>query len=131
MLKQYLTGYLIGVALVAVIFLLTSTAHCAVTTRHENSLGIPMYTSNPLMYQMGNITEASDVEGSLNLRFKPFGTYVLYDENLLICGMPLSLFRDKEGVVVLTYGRVAHRTVEGVGCHNLKSVNRVYDENVQ
>ena len=135
MLKQYLTGYLIGVALVAVIFLLTSTAHCAVTTRHENSLGIPMYVSNPLMYMAGSLATNQDavstVDGNLNVRINPLGTYMLYDESVLFCGLPVDKFQGVTEPFVMAYERVARRTVQGVGCHALISVHSLKTEKMK
>jgi len=113
-----------GVALTIVVFILASTAHCAVGKKHDNSIGSVMYTENPLMYQAVELSSApgfiSNVDGNLNLRVKPLGTYMLYDESVLFCGMPLDKLRNLRGDrFVLTYERVAHHTVQGLGCHNL------------
>ena len=134
-LKQFAMGYLIGVALVAVVFLLTSVAHCSVGKKHSNSLGVPMYTTNPLMYQAGYVAEGTDavsnVDGNLNVRIKPLGTYMLYDESVLFCGMPIAMFQGKTEPFVLAYERVSHRQVQGVGCHVLVSVQSLKTEKVQ
>ena len=89
---------------------------------------VTQYTENPLMYQMGSVAEASNVDGNLNLRFQPTGTYALYDENILLCGLPVDMFRNSGKVIVLTYKRQASRLIEGVGCHELVRVTSVEAE---
>jgi hypothetical protein len=134
-LKQFVKGYLIGVALVAVVFLLTSAAHCAVGKKQSNSLGSVMYAENPLMYQAGFIAQGSDsvsdVDGNLNIRINPLETYMLYDESVLFCGLPVDMFQGKTEPFVLTYERVAHRQVRGVGCHELVAVHSLKTEKIQ
>ena len=134
-LKQFVKGYLIGVALVAVVFLLTSAAHCAVGKKQSNSLGSVMYAENPLMYQAGYIAQGGDaianVDGNLNIRIKPLETYMLYDESILFCGLPTDMFNGKTEPFLLTYERVAHRQVRGVGCHELVAVHSLKTEKIQ
>lgn len=101
-----------------VVCVLSVSSHCA-TTSSKNSLGVVTYTSNPLMYVAGKILDAKSVEGNLNLRVSPLGTYSLYDESILFCGMPIDKFEGVTEPAVLTYERVAHRAVNGVGCHRL------------
>ena len=126
LLKQFVGGYLIGVALVAVVLLLSTYAHCATGKKHDNSLGTVMYTTNPLTYLAGNLVTSqepiSNVDGNLNLRISPLGTYMLYDESVLLCGLPMDKFQGITEPFVLVYERVARRTVQGVGCHVLVDV---------
>ncbi len=103
---------------------LSSLGHCSVSKQHNNSLGTVMYTENPLMYQAVTLSSAPDsisnIDGNLNLRVKPLGAYMLYDESILFCGMPLDKLRNLRGDrFVLTYERVSHHTVQGLGCHNI------------
>jgi hypothetical protein len=110
---------------------LVSTAHCSINSKKSNTTCflpegcVTQYTENPLMYQMGKIAEASNVDGNLNIRFQPTGTYALYDESILFCGLPVDMFRNAGNVIVLTYKRQASHLVGGVGCHDLVHVNEV------
>jgi hypothetical protein len=112
---------------VLVMMLLVIAGKCAVSKPHSNSLGIPMYNTNPLMYTAGSLANTADsvsnVDGNLNLRIKPLGTYMLYDEQILFCGLPMEKFQGIIEPFVLVYERQAHRTVQGVGCHELVRVN--------
>lgn len=113
--------------LLGFILMVVLSGHCAVGTRHANSLGVPMYTSNPLAYLAGSIATnqdaVSNVDGNLNVRMSPLGTYMLYDESVLLCGLPMDKFQGITEPFVLTYERVARRTVQGIGCHVLISVD--------
>src|SRR5260370_9966678 len=104
-------------------------AHASTTSKTQNSLGTVSYDTNPLMYTAGFLTKTSDavteVDGNLNLRINPLGTYMLFDEAILFCGMPIEKFRGVEEPFVLTYERQAHRTVQAIGCPNLLTVNHV------
>jgi len=119
------------------IVLYAASAHATTSKHSETTCWLPegcvtQYTSNPLMYQAANLATTPDavanVDGNLNLRIKPLGTYMLYDESLLFCGMPIDKFRGKTEPFVLTYERVAHRTVQGLGCHVLVRVDQVTPE---
>ncbi len=115
------------IAVIAMLWALAAYSRAAVMTKHENSLGVVQYTSNPLMYVAGSLASTSDavanVDGNLNLRVKPLGTYMLYDESILFCGMPLEKFRGAGASFVLTYKRAASRSVRGIGCHELLRVD--------
>jgi hypothetical protein len=109
--------------LVFVLFLLLTVCYGTTTSNSKNSLGAVQYSENPLMYLAATLAQTdgavTNVDGNLNLRLKPLGTYMLYDESLLLCGMPLDKFQGVTEPFVLTYERVAHRTVQGIGCHEL------------
>jgi hypothetical protein len=77
------------------------------------------------MYNAGSIVEVANKDGNLNLRFKPLGTYSLYDESVLLCGLPVDKFQGIQDPMLLTYDRVSHHAVEGVGCHDLVRVDNV------
>jgi hypothetical protein len=127
------TKVLIILALLTLAFV--SVVHCAVTTRHENSLGVPMYTSNPLMYVAGSLATnqdaVSNIDGNLNIRISPLGTYMLYDESVLFCGLPMDKFQGVTEPFVIAYERVARKTVQGVGCHELIAVHSLKTEKVK
>ena len=91
---------------------------------HSNSLGTVSYTQNPYVYEAVNeVAEANEVDGNLNLRINPVGTYMLYDENILLCGWPAEKFQGIATPFVLTYERVSQHSVRGVGCHVLLRVD--------
>jgi hypothetical protein len=114
-------GILFLVALVTIL-----PAHAA-TTKRSNSLGVVTYDSNPMVYVAGNVVDVSSIESALNLRFQPLATYALYDQNILLCRTDLitTKFQGKHNPLVLTYERQAHRTVNGVGCHELVRVDNL------
>jgi hypothetical protein len=103
--------------------------------KQSNSIGSVAYTENPLMYQAGYIAQGGDaianVDGNLNIRIKPLETYMLYDESILFCGLPTDMFNGKTEPFLLTYERVAHRQVRGVGCHELVAVHSLKTEKIQ
>ena len=115
--------------------LLATYAHGATTSKQPNATGFVQYTENPLMYVAGSLSQTqnniANIDGNLNLRMKPLGTYMLYDESILFCGMPLDKFKGISEPFVLTYERVGHRTVQGVACHDLVRVDSVVHRDVQ
>lgn len=119
---------------IAALCLLVYPAHGAVSTKHGSSLGIPMYDENPLMYLAGSLATdkaVTEIDGNLNLRIKPLGTYMLFDEAVLLCGMPVDMFQGITEPFVLTYERTAHRSVQGIGCHVLVHVNSLKEEKLK
>lgn len=133
--KQFVKGYAIGVALALAVLFIASAAHCAVGKRHDSSLGVPMYTSNPMMYMAGSLTTTADavsnIDGNLNLRMHPLNTYMLYDESVLFCGLPMDKFQGIMEPFVLVYERISHRLVQGVGCHVLIGVHALKQEKLK
>jgi hypothetical protein len=110
----------------ALVFLMSLCVFAATGKQQPNSLGTVTYTANPYIYEAVNdIAGVNDVEGNLNLRVKPVGTYMLYDENILLCGMPIDKFQGVVSPFLMTYERQAHRAVAGVGCHNLLRVDPI------
>jgi hypothetical protein len=122
-------AFAVFIVLTLLLLLIATPSHGVISKPHSNSLGTPMYTENPLMYKAGsfvtNSNAVSVIDGNLNLRIRPMGTYMLFDESVLLCGMPTDKF---DGVVepfVLTYERRAHRTVRGIACHELVRVDSI------
>ena len=114
--------------------ILVREALCSTSApRHENSLGVVMQDTNPNTYIMGAIIDGavvvdkskSERRYATNIRFAPAYTYMLYDESVLFCGNRAQDFNGKVGAIVVTYERVAHQTFEGLGCHDLVSVDNV------
>jgi hypothetical protein len=90
----------------------------------------PVYQDNPYTYKAGAITTVSRVDGALVVRMQPTGTYALFTEDIMLCdyvngGDIVNAFIGKKNPMVLTYGTQAHRTVQGVGCHQLVRVDEL------
>ena len=110
----------------SLLFLLACPVAHGATTSKKNSLGSVSYQNNPYVYQaVGHILEVHNVEGNLSLRVNPLYTYMLYDENVLLCGLPIDKFGKVFGAFLMTYERQAHRSVNGVGCHELLKVDPI------
>lgn len=111
----------------------TSFAHGAVTKKHDNSLGVIQYQTNPFTYIEASITNVSLVGTGVNLRLQPRGVYSLFTQEILLCNYDnvAEKFAGKRGLMVLTYETVAHRSIEGIGCHDLRSVDEVKEERPQ
>jgi hypothetical protein len=106
--------------------LLVNAAHCSTGDKHPNSLGTLSYNDNPLMYEaVRTIAEVTEVDGNMNLRVKPVGTYMLYDDIVLLCGMPTEKFSGVTEPFLMTYERRAHHMVRGVACHELLRVDQI------
>ena len=130
-LKQFAVGYLIGVALVAMLFVLAPLAHCAVGNKHVNSLGVPMFFDNPMTYKAGSVTALAYVDGGLVARIQPIGTYSLFTEDILFCSTSPEKFLNKSNPMVLTYRTKASRMIQGVGCHELVVVQSIKTESIK
>ena len=117
-------------ALITIVVLAASVFSHASTTSYRNSLGVSMYTINPYIYEAGAIADYTIIDGGqgLNLRVKPMATYMLFYDNLLLCGVPADKINGHENPMVLVYERVAHKTIEGIGCHELVEVRSIKAE---
>ena len=107
--------------------LLVNAAHCSTSgEKHPNSLGIVQYDVNPLMYEaVQTIAEVTEIDGNMNLRIKPVGTYMLYDDTVLLCGMPVDKFSGVTEPFLMTYRRRSSHMVRGVACHDLLRVDSI------
>jgi hypothetical protein len=126
LLKQFVGGYLIGVALAVVVFLFATYAHCAVSKKHNNSIGTVMYMDNPMTYKAGAITSVAYIghEG-ISVRMQPIGTYGLFTEEFLFCGLDIEKFMNQTNPMVLTFRTKASRMIDGIGCHELINVSSI------
>ena len=115
-------------SVITAILLLANAAHCQpVTTKPQtNSLGVLQYNDNPLMYEaVQTIAEVTEVDGNLNMRVKPVGTYMLYDDIVLLCGLPTEKFNGVTEPFLMTYRRQSSHMVRGVACHDLLRVDSI------
>ena len=92
-----------------------------------------MYTVNPYIYEAGEIVDYAIVEKGegLSIRVKPLATYLLFDDNLLLCGVPADKINGHENPMVLVYRRVSSRMISGIGCHDLIEVRSIEPEKNQ
>jgi hypothetical protein len=92
-----------------------------------------MYTVNPYIYEAGAIADYTIIDGGqgLNLRVKPMATYMLFYDNLLLCGVPADKINGHENPMVLVYRRVSSRMISGIGCHDLIEVRSIEPEKNQ
>jgi hypothetical protein len=60
---------------------------------------------------------------------QPTGTYQLFTEDVLLCKQPVEMFIGKKNPMVITYETRAHKTVQGIGCHELKRVDELKGDN--
>ena len=114
-------------SVITAVLLLANAAHCSTAgDKHPNSLGIVQYDVNPLMYEaVQTIAEVTEVDGNMNLRVKPVGTYMLYDDIVLLCGMPTEKFNGVTEPFLMTYRRQSSHMVRGVACHDLLRVDSI------
>lgn len=133
MLKTTFGSFFAG--LVIALLIVAGTAHCAINKKHENSLGLNIPYENPYTYMFGSAVAGNFVQDSkgkyhTNMRFQPYGTFSLYSESILFCGEVGDQFNSAgfDIPLVITYKRVAHQSVQGIGCHELEHINKVVGE---
>jgi hypothetical protein len=120
------------VFLIIACFLLSKLGHTTEATAGHNSIGSTSYTVNPNVYlAVDDIAGANDVDGNLNLRVHPRGTYMLYEDTVLICGHPREAFEGIGIPFLLTYKRQASHSVRGVGCHDLVDVSNIVSKEIK
>ena len=131
------TAAYVGLGLIALFLVLicVSLAHADTTSKHKNVTGAVISYSNPNIYLQGRVISGALIESGdkkyLNIRFQPSHTFELYTEEVLLCNAVTAIekFTGKSNPVVLTYERVAHESVQSIGCHVLVGVSEVKTEN--
>lgn len=128
-------AFLIPVAIVfALLFTFVGTGHCTATSApvRSNAFEAVIFDDNPNIYMYGTVVGGDPVgeRNDINVVFQPAHTSLLHTERVLFCRETFN--EDKPGhtmpldfPVVVTYERVAHRATEGVGCHNIVSIDLV------
>ena len=117
-----------AVAVITAVLLLANAAHCSTPTiqKHDNGLGVIMQNDNPYVYEaVQTIAEVTEVDGNMNMRVKPVGTYMLYDDIVLLCGLPIDKFSGITEPFLMTYRRQSSHMVRGVACHDLLRVDSI------
>ncbi len=118
-------------AILIIILFWASSGHCTTSGNNRpNSLGIEQYYTNPNEYLFavpidGTLLHNEKDQRFTSIRFQPFNTMSLYDETVLFCGDVLGDFTSKKGPLVITYDRIAHKALKGIGCHELDAVFEV------
>jgi hypothetical protein len=116
---------LIGLTVI-VLLVLAKAGRCSTTKPQSNSLGVLQYNDNPYIYEaVGQLIEVTEVEGNMNLRIKPIGTYLLYDDTVMLCGLPVDKFHGITEPFLMTYRRQSSHMVKGVACHELLRVDQI------
>jgi hypothetical protein len=116
------------VLLLFVIAFALGSAHCAVSKKPSqgNAMGFLQYNENPYIYLEGDFRAAAYVEkNALVVRIQPRGTYALFTEDILFCPGAADVLRNKQGLLVFVYERVAHQTIQEIGCHDLVFVDEI------
>ena len=125
-------GFIITVGMI--LGMLIGFGHCTTTSSRSNSIGTVQYQENPFTYKVGSVVGAFEVKNSapdMVVRVQPLATYSLFTEDILICGEPVDMLQGKKNPLVLTYETVAHRTIEGIGCHRLVGIDEVKEARPQ
>jgi hypothetical protein len=132
------TAAYIGLGLIVLFLVLVYVSLArASTTSHKNSLGAVIPYENPNQYIFGRIIVGTLIESGnkqfINIRFQPSHTFELYTEEVLFCRPDdvLDKLAGKSNPVVVTYERLAHDSVQNIGCHNLIGVSEVKKEVIQ
>ena len=94
----------------------------------SNSLEAYIPDDNTNVYTYGVIVDTASIEDRfLNITVQPAYTPELHKEQVLICGSSFEWAKidhlNLHSPMVMTYERIAHRTVHGIGCHNIVSVD--------
>ena len=128
--KYLLTLFGLAALITLVVLAASVFSHASTTSQHRNSLGVPMYDVNPYIYEAGEIVDYAIVEKGegLSIRVKPLATYLLFDDNILFCGVPADKINGHENPMVLVYRRVSSRMISGIGCHDLIEVRSIKTE---
>ena len=124
----------LGLIALALVFICVALAHGSTTSRHKNATGAVIEYSNPNIYLTGSVISGALIESGdkrfLNIRFQPSHTFSLYTEEVLLCDAEsvIKKFTGKSNPVVVTYERLAHDSVQSIGCHVLVGVSEVKSE---
>jgi hypothetical protein len=131
--KYLLTVFGLAALIVLVVMIAATLGHATTTSQHRNSLGVVMYEQNPNVYEAGEVVNyvILDHNKGLVLRVQPLAAYALYTDEILFCGVPADKLDGHENPMVLVYEKVAHKMVEGVGCHELVTVRDIKGEKMK
>jgi hypothetical protein len=135
MTKKIVSALLLWIGVALVLVALQGLSHGATTAKHQNSLGVEQYYSNPYTYMFGSFAGGNYVHtksrvGTL-IVFQPAHTFELFTQEVLFCGDQGDEFRDLTGPIIVTYKTRAHEAVSGIGCHELVSIHHVQAEDLQ
>ena len=130
MIREFISYWIrifFAASVITAVLLLANAAHCSTSgDKHPNSLGTLSYNDNPYIYEaVQTIAEVTEVDGNMNMRVKPVGTYMLYDDIVLLCGLPIDKFSGITESFLMTYRRQSSHMVRGVACHDLLRVDSI------
>ena len=124
-----MTSFLKQWLLLTAILFASATLY-GVVSKHHNSLGVVSYESNPYTYKIGSVIAGFDIDDGKGtvIRLQPLATYNLFSEDILFCGDPTDTFDGLHNPVAITYETMVHRTVRGIGCHELIRADELKDK---
>lgn len=128
--SNIIANIILLIASIAIMLLLLAgptclIAHGSTSKPRPNSLGVDQIYSNPNVYLFAVPMELVVIRGPKSdlytvVRFAPYNTMALYDENVMFCGDVSRTFRRVPSAI--TYNRRAHRMYDGLACHELEPV---------
>lgn len=95
----------------------------------KNSLGFVAYQDNPFAYTVGAVIGGQILRGDTGelftqVEFNPVHTYLFFRETKMFCGdQRLKLIQS--GTLLVTYQKIAHISLYGIGCHDLVDVTPI------
>jgi hypothetical protein len=131
LLKQFVKGYAIGVALALAVLFIATYAHCSTTPKKSDTTCwlpegcVTQYQDNPYTYKAGTVSTVGAPDDAIVIRIQPLATYSLFTEDILFCDADrvALLGSGKHNPVLLTYKTRASHMVQGIGCHDLVRVD--------
>lgn len=124
-------------AMILLVFLLLMFGSCGLMLAHgatrqsKSALGTVQEYTNPNVYLYGAIIDGTILgpeRNFTNVRFQPSHSFLFYSETILFCGDQSEPFRFMRGPIVVTYKRVAHKSYQGVACHDFVSIDHVQSQ---
>jgi hypothetical protein len=117
------------IVVILLVLLCVVWAKCATTSgsKHENSLGVPMFQDNPYTYKAGTVIDVIGIKNGkgMVIRLQPTRTYALFTEDILFCDFPIDMFQGMMNPILLTYKTQDSRSIDGIGCHELVQVDQI------
>jgi hypothetical protein len=142
--RKIFGGWLVELAFILYVFLALWAAACTVklaygdtTAQHKtrNGFGTLSYQDNPNAYLMGYVSNATPVQVSKSeaivvLEVRPTNTYMMFSQQLQLCGDIEPVLFEKllhavgsREVIVFTYSRIRHRQ----DCNDLYRIDTIKD----
>jgi hypothetical protein len=126
---------LLAIFMLVTILVLCGRGHCMTTSKHQDRISVIVEQTNPNSFIAGSVTNVEFAGNPENygmvVRVQPLKSYILYTEDILLCGNPSDEFAGHRNPMVLVYETQSHHMVEGIGCHELRAVRDVVPETLK